>query len=62
MSDDKRGTWQDWPASWIYLGVLLLFLAAVTGGTIGLVAVGWLFVIFGGVSMAIRRGAFTPRR
>lgn len=62
MDEDKRGTWQDWPASWIMLGVLLLFLGVVTGGTRGLVALGWALVIFGGISMAIRRGAFSPRQ
>lgn len=62
MDEDKRGTWQDWPALWIVLGGLLMFLGVVAGGAQGLVALGWLLVIFGGISMAVRRGAFSPRQ
>ena len=36
--------------------------AAVLLGVALLVALGWALVIFGGISMAIRRGAFSPRQ
>lgn len=58
---DRRGTFWDWPTGWILLGVFLMAISAWNGAQGG-VAIAWLLVIFGGISLAIRRGAFTPRR
>lgn len=56
--DDGR---YGWPVWFLGFGVGLL-LAGVVASTPGVVALGWIAVIFGALSMAIRRGAFTPRR
>lgn len=61
QSPDRRGTFWDWPTGWLLAGVLILVFSA-AGGAQGGVAIGWLLVIFGGISMAIRRGAFSPRQ
>lgn len=60
QEQDRRGTIGDWPARWVLAGIALLLLGVVTQGS-GLVALGWVLVIFGGISTAIRRGAFSPR-
>lgn len=56
--DDGR---YGWPVWFLAVGVVLL-LAGVVSSTPGFVALGWIAVIFGALSMTIRRGAFTPRR
>lgn len=47
---------------WFLAVGAVLLLAGVISSTPGFVALGWIAVIFGGLSMAIRRGAFSPRR
>lgn len=59
--DDKAGTFWDWPTKWILIGIALIALGVLLPGP-PLVALGWLSIIFGAISTAIRRGAFTPRR
>lgn len=62
MSEQRAddGRW-GWPVGFLVAGVGFL-LVGVVSGTPGFVAIGWLVVIFGALSIAIRRGAFTPRR
>lgn len=59
--EDRRGTFWDWPTKWILVGVALLLLGVVAQAQ-GFVALGWVSIIFGGISTAIRRGAFMPRQ
>ena len=59
---DRRGTWLDWPVAVIVLGVLVVL----SGEQVTMLSgvpplLGWVAIVFGAVSILIRRGAFTPR-
>lgn len=62
MSEQKAddGRW-GWPVGFLVAGVGFALVGAGTG-TRELVLIGWLVLAFGALSIAIRRGAFTPRR
>ena len=58
---DRRGTWQDWPARVLVVGAALMLFALMGGSGVRLLF-SWLVIAFAGVSWAIRAGAFSPRR
>ena len=58
---DRRGTVWDWPAGWIFVGVLLFLVSAVNGAPVGML-ISLVLATFGGVTLMARRGSFTPRR
>lgn len=60
QQQDRRGTFWDWPTGWILCGVLFWVIGGIAPAPAA-VALGWVLVIFGGISTAIRRGAFSPR-
>lgn len=57
---DTRGTWRDWPAAVVFVGVVIWVAIAISGRT-PTVAV-YVLLAFGGIAWLIRRGAFAPRR
>lgn len=60
-SDDRAGTFWDWPTGWILAGVVIL-LAGVFTGDMTYAGLAWVLILFGAISTAIRRGAFTSRK
>lgn len=64
MSKDNEetapGSFWDWPTKWILIGIAMIGLGVLSFGP-AFVALGWVAIAFGGISTAIRRGAFTPR-
>ncbi len=60
MGEDRRGTFWDWPVGWIVGGLVIALFAAANGGSGGAL-LGLAIAVFGGVALAIRRGAFKPR-
>lgn len=62
--DERAGTMRDWPGKVLIAGGVLVVLALVVRGATGtlLLLVAVPLLAFGGVSLLIRRGAFTPRR
>ena len=61
---DRVGTMRDWPGKVLAAGVVLALLGVVFRGATGtlLVLLAVALLAFGGFSLMIRRGAFTPRR
>lgn len=55
----RAGTLWDWPVAVIIVGVLLAMLAWSSGGRPSFIT--WLLILFGVVSLMVRRGAFKPR-
>lgn len=55
-----RGTWRDWPARVLFVGVMFWLYLAVTGGTPTVVV--YLWIGFGAIAWMLRAGAFSPRR
>lgn len=65
MSDGERaGTMRDWPGKVLIAAAVMVVLALVVRGATGtlLLVVAVPLLAFGGLSLMIRRGAFTPRR
>jgi hypothetical protein len=60
---DRRGTWRDWPVGIMLIGALALIAAESEQPVLTQTPaiLGWAAIVFGAVSLGIRRGAFTPR-